>query len=505
MKKCPVLNALFAFLLAMSLILSACAPKAIAAVTPFSTAPNPTVAPTTLPIISPQPPTVAPTPFPQLTFQKGDNYFRVDGKQNFIFSRNITAAYNTNFSDVDQFLTYAQAAGDRLVRLQIDNLGLGFTKNGEVDEAWAQKWEKIFDLAAAKGLYVIPEFGVWLWWNQDGQWSKNPFNTVNGGPANTPAELFKKDSPTQKNWLAFVQKLVQRWQSRQNIIAWEIFSEINLVSGSSSLNALAFVEPAAAVIREADPLHRPVTVSVADVVSVWSGVNASDKIDFLEVHSYPENGRLDRDIVQSVGQRIRDFHKPVLIGESGMSGLTPNPFLHLPTAARSIGINHAIWASVVSGAMNGRALWDEDSYAIYWDGYSDADKSKFILEYSKAEIPAANFVKGVDFSGFLPLAVQLTDNTKIWGAAVGNETMVLGWFRDAGSEPPAWNLQPVITKQTVTLTVPGTAANWKVDFYDTKTGTDIIDSEVVTRSGKTVTISLPDFKDDLAFKMSVQN
>jgi hypothetical protein len=82
---------------------------------------------------------------------------------------------------------------------------------------------------------------------------------------------------------------------------------------------------------------------------------------------------------------------------------------------------------------------------------------------------------------------------------------VLGWFRDAKSEPPDWNLQPVISKQTVTISVPGNAINWKIDFYNTKTGIDIISSAVVTRKGEKITITLPDFKDDIAFKMVILN
>jgi hypothetical protein len=78
---------------------------------------------------------------------------------------------------------------------------------------------------------------------------------------------------------------------------------------------------------------------------------------------------------------------------------------------------------------------------------------------------------------------------------------VLGWFRDAKCEPPDWDLQPVISKQNVTLTVPGISAEWKVDFYNTKTGTDIIQSITATRKGNAITISLPDFIDDIAFKL----
>jgi hypothetical protein len=122
--------------------------------------------------------------------------------------------------------------------------------------------------------------------------------------------------------------------------------------------------------------------------------------------------------------------------------------------------------------------------------------------YKMEELPAVNFVQGVDFSGFKPLTS--TSSSGVWGAAVGNETMVLGWYRDAASEPPNWNLRPVVSGQTVTITIPGTAANWKIDFYDTQTGTDIVGSATAVRTGNSITITLPDFTDDIAFKIYVQ-
>ena len=126
----------------------------------------------------------------------------------------------------------------------------------------------------------------------------------------------------------------------------------------------------------------------------------------------------------------------------------------------------------------------------------------FIQKYNDADLPAEKFVSGIDFSGFKPLTAQSSGS--VFGGVLGNEKMIIGWYRDAGCEPPDWNLQPVITKQTVTIPVTGSASQWKVDFYNTKTGTDIISSDTVSRSGGTVTLSLPDFSDDIAFKMYIQ-
>jgi hypothetical protein len=123
-------------------------------------------------------------------------------------------------------------------------------------------------------------------------------------------------------------------------------------------------------------------------------------------------------------------------------------------------------------------------------------------KYETDELPAVNFVSGVDFSGFHPLASAASSG--IWGAAVGNEKMVLGWYRDATSEPPDWPLQPVVSKQAVILTVPSSAASWKMDFYSTKDGTTVLGSVSVVSKGDTLAIALPDFQDDIAFKVTAQ-
>ncbi len=78
--------------------------------------------------------------------------------------------------------------------------------------------------------------------------------------------------------------------------------------------------------------------------------------------------------------------------------------------------------------------------------------------------------------------------------------MVIGWFRDTGSEPPDWTLQPVISGESVKISVPGSAPDWQADFYDTKTGL-IISSTKAARQGNSITIGLPDFMDDMAFKL----
>jgi hypothetical protein len=455
------------------------------------------VKPPTATFISTIIPTLIPPPI--ISLHKGDFYFSIDSQQSFILSRNV-AGYET--SQYYQLLDLTSAGGSKFVRIQLDSLGKGYSNTGKVDEVWAKKWEDVFEKAASNGINVVPVFGVWYDWNNGNgysTWKSNPFNEINGGPAKTPVELFTSDSPTQKLWLRWMETLIERWQGQKNIIAWEIFSEVNMAPDTTEPKAIDFVNSAAFIIDNADSFQRPVTASLADFGN-WSSFYRSDSIDFINIHPYPLSGKLDTTIITEVRSMLAKYRKPVLIGESGLSFETPDS--HPPTLTTAdradIGIKHAIWAAVVSGAMNGRSLWWEDGVAIYFPALN----LPFIQKYANADLPASNFVLGVDFANFQPLTS--ISNSGVWGAAVGSEKMVLGWYRDAMCEPPDWKEQPILSKQTVTLTIPGLAPKWEIDFYNTQTGIDIVSSAIVARKGNKVTISLPDFTDDIAFKMYVQ-
>lgn len=484
----------------MSLLFSGCKPNQ-------DFLPSVEISPTPVPTN-----TATPIPFPSLTLRPDDFYFNIEGKPTFIISRNPTGKTQADFNTV---LDWANQGGTNVIRVHITHGWWGdpwINQDWSVNEKWVQNWDGFFDQAQAAGIYVIPVFGVWADWNNGTPdwgsplWQYNPLNITNGGEVEAPGDLFIPDSEVQKHWLHWVEALVDHWQGRQNIAAWEIFSEIDIASGATGIKnaygavneqtGIDFTNKAVAVIHAADWKNRPVTLSLAGVYSssgLWSDYYSLDSLDFIEIHAYSD--KIDRDLLSMVRKYLIKYKKPVLIGESGLWSMT-----HNENAQR--GIEHAIWAGLVSGAMNARALWDHDGYYIYAVS-NRSSAMEFMQAYATTELPVVNFTNGVDFSGFQPLAS--TSSPGVWGAVIGNEKMVLGWYRDATSEPPNWNFKSILSKQTVTITVPGTASKWKIDFYNTKTGTDIISSSEVNRKNdNNITFTLPDFTDDIAFKMYVQ-
>ena len=126
--------------------------------------------------------------------------------------------------------------------------------------------------------------------------------------------------------------------------------------------------------------------------------------------------------------------------------------------AAEVGIRHAIWAAVVSGAMNGRMLW-------WQDGYDQFEKADLCRHYQQAAATAASFVSGMDFTDFAPIRCKLSSGLK--GAVIGN--------RGCGLRGSAMHsvVRPIGRRsrssgQHVAMEAPG--GSWQVEFFDPITG-----------------------------------
>lgn len=438
-----------------------------------------------------------------LTLKPGAQYFELDGQQAFLFGRNPTGWKVEQF---EPLLVWAHESGERIARIHITTGWALKGPAGKLDEVWAAKWEQVFRMAASNGVHVLPVFDAWARWNDGNagdapsewlQWRQNPFNHVLGGPASQPKELFQ-DTECRKLWLAWVTQLVQRWQSVPNICAWEIFSELDLVTDANEDAALAFVRQAATAIRSSDPRRRPITASLSGVLE-WPKLFASDALDIIQIHPYASHpkfkGQLDEMIFECTRERLKNYGKPILIGESGLDARPIAQADFVGSAPAQAGIHHAIWAAIVSGAMSGRMLWWEDGY----DQYS---KDDLRTPYRHAARSAAKFVAGLDFTDFQPVEAKLTH--ELFGGTIGNEKIVLGWFRDAHCRAPAWTIRKVAS-QVVQLKLSGKASEWRVEFYNT-TDSKLISTKTVRNATDLTLISLPPFEGAIALKLfPIQN
>jgi hypothetical protein len=445
---------------------------------------------------------------------------------------------------------------DRIIRVHVHSLFQNPAHAGDIDPRWAGNWDTVLCDAQQRGLYVLPVLDVWTNWNDVAKplkWDASIYNAHNVncdevaifcGPAQDPSELLQTGA-TQDAWLDYIEGAVDAWKSHSNIVGWEVFSELDNVTQSNNTGAndhvllpcpvtgtdlpeaVCLVEAAAARIRTADP-GRPITASLKSV-NDWPTLSMSS-IDFLEIHPYADHtpiagAPLDQSIIDYVRLRRTTYGKPVYIGESGLDQIFPDANALTLNARGWIGVNQAIWAGAVSGAMNSRSLWYEDgndgdgvgridlctlSLPQYANDArcTDLDAATTITlsgEYANASMPLKNFLNGVAYTDFAPVTVT-SGSGNLTGAALGGDARVVGWVRDAVSvyDPaavdPFWPSRRLDGEQ-LTVGVTGRSTDWRVDFWNTTSGVLESSSYVQQNLDGTVTLALPSVTGSIAFQI----
>jgi len=424
-----------------------------------------------------------------LELRTGERYFRINGKPGFVLGRNPVGVSPEAF---DEHFKNAAAAGERFMRIHVAHMPPD-EKAGEVHPDMVKSLDHLLESAQNWGLAVLPVLGVWADWNDGSQgetwhrWNENAFNAANGGPAKEPGELLG-DTPCREKWSRRITFSVKRWGKHRNIVGWELFSEIDLITGSNEDRAVDFTKHAAEVVHHVDPLKRPITISQGGI-NDWPNLARSDAVDFVRVHPYAAGrfrGDLDGMILRVVRQRLQQYGKPVLIGECGLDWRPPRGTLDVAPRAH-VGIRHAIWASVVSGAMSGRMLW-------WQDGYDQFEEADLLKHYQGIAVSAVAFVKDVDYSGFAP--IRCMPSTNLTGATLGSRRQVLGWFRDTKCTAPEWPMRP-LGDESVAIDVD--FSMWSVWYVDPLSGKTIETRRVASEDGW-LRLRLPDFEGSIAFR-----
>ena len=177
-----------------------------------------------------------------------------------------------------------------------------------------KRMDELVEKADSLGMYMM----LALDWhgavmNSD-SWTKNNYNSANGGPVATPKEFFTsalaKDK--YKNRLRY---LVARWGYSTSIGAWEFFNEIDNASYSTPAVPDADIKnwhgEMSTYLSQIDPYQHLITTSVShrDI----SGMAGLPHLDFNQRHVYNNTGN----IASTLKSYISSTGKPYVIGEFG--------------------------------------------------------------------------------------------------------------------------------------------------------------------------------------------
>ncbi len=327
----------------------------------------------------------------------------------------------------------------------------------------------------------------------DQQWNENPFNVKNGGYLERPEDYFS-DPRARASFAQLMRYTIARWSYSRRVMSWELWSELNL-TGS---NGESWNDPK---VREwhrwaADLVHGidPYRHLVGTHVSGSHGSHNRELIEMPEIDFVPANGYHGGenpvkivDVVVDAARLAETLRKPVLITEFG--GNWDSASSHLLKSS----LHAALWSSPCTALPATPLFW-------WWEFI---DEENCYPEYAAL----AAFVKGEDRRGPDRKTTWLRvesggQSGDIKAICFKDDSWGMGWIyrpasfkiADLSDQSPVTNGQLVVSEIK-----PG---NIVVEFWDTSHGHRISSSAIETEKS-TVTIAIPEFLRDIAFKIRV--
>ena len=203
---------------------------------------------------------VSPRDSRYLAYDDGTPYFAI-GENVSCYDRRGTFAY-------DDVLDKLAARGATWVRVWMPACGMGIETadiglgdyTARLDRAW--QLDQVFASAAQRGIAVQ----LVLLYHGDFStqfnttWDTNPYNAANGGPLALPEQFFT-DPTARAYFLRRLRYIVARWGAHANLVAWELWNEVDLTDHYDSATVAAWHRDIADFLRGIDPVQHPITTS----------------------------------------------------------------------------------------------------------------------------------------------------------------------------------------------------------------------------------------------------
>ena len=358
---------------------------------------------------------------------------------------------------------------------------------GKYDLECAWKLDTVSDLCDQQGIYWQICFEMTTWWNRKmpHRWTRSRYNSANGGPVTEPIEYLTK--PECRELAARRHRYsVARWGWCPNLVAWEMWNEVDNLDGFTSEANVAWHKDLCGRLRALDPFKHLVTSSWRD-----AGMFALPEIDLVQAHQYwPIEMDAAQYTVQDSDHLMRPFGKPFFFGEQGM-----NDHFELDPDGKEF--HDALWASSLCGAAGA---------GLYWHWNAHIEKYDLYKQYR----PLAKFLRPADWPSYEWKTMKTTRpslpvSLNVYGLAAPDRALV--WIHD----PLAFRVikgkserGPEQTEASVNVVglEPG---NYKIEFISTTTGevvgTDSQPVKPLRHFGYGVELKPPPFWGDIAARI----
>jgi hypothetical protein len=358
---------------------------------------------------------------------------------------------------------------------------------GRYDLPSAWRLDYVAGLAERLGIRWQLAFEMVVWWEEKmtHRWPRNPYNAANGGPCLKPSDYFTAPRARElvKRRLRYS---VARWGWATNLVAWELWNEVDNMDGFTSEANVAWHREMGRYLKQVDPFGHLITTSWRD-----PGMFALPEITLVQAHSYwAQPYDAAQYSLQDTDHLMRPYGKPFFFGEQGMEG-------DLKVDPEGKNFHDCLWTTAVSGAAG---------VGMYWWWHNYVDDNSLYLHYR----PLAKFVAGVDWPSrhWTPIHLTLPNlpvSMNAYGVSGGDRALL--WLHD----PLAFRIiddkavrggPQVKAKANV---APLEDGEYTVEWWDTSTGAIVrTDPGVVnhlTDFGYGLELNPPEFWGDIAARV----
>lgn len=424
------------------------------------------------------------------------HYFSFDSGQ-FYYPIGHNMAWDSDENYAKNFASM-HAAGENWSRIWMSNWSFGlewkemgfFQGLGNYNLANAKRLDSLLELAKKSGIYLqlVFDFHGALSSKVNAEWPNNPYNITNGGMLKDPSE-FWSNLEARAIYKNRVRYIVARWGFSQQVMAWELFNEINFSDNFPAEKESLWVKDISSYIKDIDPHKHLITTSYYDYYN--KSTYELPTIDFTQYHAYQK--RVVK-TMQNVVQRFRAFNKPFIFAEFGNNSADGVD----DRDKKGIFLHAGIWGQAMQPFGGNAMPW-------WWNTHIAPNNLYF---HFKA---LAAFLEGVDRRGkdwqtvreTWTISRRLGLKETLHLHALRSRDLSLGWIvdaralssDDAGSFKD-WNE----LKFKLNLSHPGL---YKVEYWDTEKGQKISGQDLESKDGQLV-LAPPKFHNDIAFKIIKQ-
>jgi hypothetical protein len=323
---------------------------------------------------------------------------------------------------------------------------------GRYDLDVGKELDGILDLAEAYGIYVqlVFEYHGML----TATWDENPYNKVNGGMCATPEDFFR-NGEAKRSFKRRVEYIVNRWGYSPNIMAWELFNEVDISKYAHVNDVYHWHKEMSEYIHDKDFYHHLITTSTAardGLKKLWE----LPYIDFTQAHFY------DSDVFEEVEANYTaksEFTKPYFIGEFGRGWKASHD--KLDTEGRHL--HHVLWMQLMTDSAGNAMPWWWDTYIEPFDLYHMFDS-------------VARFARGIDrrTAHLQPIRLSMTlgENHYVKIAGLQNRNSIYLWFynSDLVLHPEMSRQGKLLTKEVKVYFKGMMDGRYTVEYWDTYKG-----------------------------------